>query len=193
MLHPAKRIAELSREITMAGHGVAQVGANAAKFFPMTNTLEKLDRYDREILQVLQEDACIAVADLSERVGLTASPCWRRMQKLKELGVIRKQVALLDPAHLDLDVTVFIMVKTNQHRIAWFQSFHRLVSAMPEVVEFYRVTGTTDYLLKVVVSDIRAYDRVYKALIKGAELADVTSMFAMEQIKYTTALPLHKL
>lgn len=159
----------------------------------MTNTLEKLDRYDREILQVLQEDACIAVADLSERVGLTASPCWRRMQKLKELGVIRKQVALLDPAHLDLDVTVFIMVKTNQHRIAWFQSFHRLVSAMPEVVEFYRVTGSTDYLLKVVVSDIRAYDRVYKALIKGAELADVTSMFAMEQIKYTTALPLQKL
>ncbi len=168
-------------------------GAYAAKFSPMTNTLEKLDRYDREILQVLQEDACIAVADLSERVGLTASPCWRRMQKLKELGVIRKQVALLDPAHLDLDVTVFIMVKTNQHRIAWFQSFHRLVSAMPEVVEFYRVTGTTDYLLKVVVSDIRAYDRVYKALIKGAELADVTSMFAMEQIKYTTALPLQKL
>lgn len=175
------------------GMALPMFGAYAAKFSPMTNTLEKLDRYDREILQVLQEDACIAVADLSERVGLTASPCWRRMQKLKELGVIRKQVALLDPAHLDLDVTVFIMVKTNQHRIAWFQSFHRLVSAMPEVVEFYRVTGTTDYLLKVVVSDIRAYDRVYKALIKGAELADVTSMFAMEQIKYTTALPLQKL
>jgi Lrp/AsnC family transcriptional regulator len=149
-----------------------------------------LDRYDREILQVLQEDASVAMADLSERVGLTTSPCWRRVQRLKEQGVIRKQVALLDPAHLDLNVTVFILIKTSQHRIAWFQSFHRLVSAMPEVVEFYRVTGSTDYLLKVVVPDIRAYDRVYKALIKGSELADVTSMFAMEQIKYTTALPL---
>jgi Lrp/AsnC family transcriptional regulator len=156
----------------------------------MTHTLPMLDRYDREILQVLQEDASVAMADLSERVGLTTSPCWRRVQRLKEQGVIRKQVALLDPAHLDLNVTVFILIKTSQHRIAWFQSFHRLVSAMPEVVEFYRVTGSTDYLLKVVVPDIRAYDRVYKALIKGSELADVTSMFAMEQIKYTTALPL---
>jgi Lrp/AsnC family transcriptional regulator len=156
----------------------------------MVDSPETLDRYDREILQVLQDDATVSIAELSQRVGLTSSPCWRRVQKLKEQGVIRKQVVLLDPAHLDLDVTVFILVKTNQHRMAWFQSFHRLVSSMPEVVEFHRVTGSTDYLLKVVVRDIKAYDRVYKALIQGAELADVTSMFAMEQIKYTTALPL---
>ncbi len=156
----------------------------------MPNSSEKLDHYDREILQVLQEDASVSIAELSQRVGLTSSPCWRRVQRMKEQGLIRKQVVLLDPAQLDLEVTVFTLVRTGQHRIAWFQSFHRLVSSMPEVVEFYRVTGSTDYLLKVVVPNIQAYDRVYKALIKGSELADVTSMFAMEQIKYTTALPL---
>ncbi len=151
---------------------------------------ETLDKYDRHILAVLQEDATVSIAELAERIGLTQSPCWRRVQRLQERGVIRKQVALLDPGHLDLAVTVFILVRTSQHRIEWFKSFHDLVSSMPEVVEFYRVTGSTDYLLKVVVPSIQGYDRVYKTLINGAELADVSSMFAMEQIKYTTALPI---
>ncbi len=150
---------------------------------------DKLDAFDRKILAILQEDASVSIAELSERVGLSPSPCWRRVQRLEERGVIRKRVALLDPERLDLPVTVFILVRTNQHRIEWFRSFHKLVGSMPEVVEFYRVTGSTDYLLKVVVRDIPGYDRVYKNLIRGAELADVTSMFAMEQIKYTTALP----
>jgi Lrp/AsnC family transcriptional regulator len=160
------------------------------KNIPTRSMTEKLDLFDRKILAVLQEEGDISVADLGERVGLTASPCWRRIQRLEESGVIRKRVALLDQSRLNLQVTVFIMVRTSQHRMDWFKSFYQLVTSMPEVVEFYRVTGNTDYFLKVVVPDIQAYDRVYKTLIQGAELADVSSMFAMEQIKYTTALPL---
>jgi Lrp/AsnC family transcriptional regulator len=151
---------------------------------------ERLDRLDREILAVLQEDATASVAEIAQRVCLTSTPCWRRIQKLEERGYIRKRVALLDPAKLNVGVTVFIAIRTNQHDIAWYDAFHQLVSAMPEVTEFYRTAGNTDYLLKVSVPDIQGYDRVYKALIKGAKLADVSSMFAMEQIKYTTALPL---
>lgn len=150
---------------------------------------ERLDAHDRKILAILQEDASLSIADLAERVGLSPSPCWRRVQRLEERGIIRKRVALLDPPRLGLPVTVFILVRTSQHRMDWFKGFHQLVGSMPEVVEFYRVTGSNDYFLKVVVPDIQSYDHVYKKLIRGAELADVNSMFAMEQIKYTTALP----
>ena len=140
---------------------------------------EKLDRFDRLILAALQEDATISVADLAEKIGLTATPCWRRIQKLEERGVIKKRVALLDPKTLNLGVTVFIAIRTRDHRFDWFESFHKLVSAIPEVVDFYRVAGSTDYLLRATVSDI-----------KGSDLADVTSMFVIEEIKHTTALPL---
>ena len=159
----------------------------------MDSIEDKLDQLDCKILSVLQEDATLSVSAIAEKVGLTTTPCWRRIQKLEDQGVIRKRVALLDPARLNLGVTVFISIKTNQHKIEWFEAFYRLVSAIPEVVEFYRVTGNTDYLLKVIISSIEGYDRVYKTLIKGAELADVSSMFAMEQSKYTTALPLNQI
>jgi Lrp/AsnC family transcriptional regulator len=149
-----------------------------------------MDRYDEQILAALQEDASLPVAELAEKVGLTSTPCWRRVQKLEESGVIRKRVALLDPAKLNVGVTVFVSVRTSQHSVKWLKSFHGLVASIPEVTEFYRMAGDTDYLLRVVVPDIAAYDRVYKKLIQGAELADVSSSFAMEQIKYTTALPL---
>ncbi|WPB59505.1 Lrp/AsnC family transcriptional regulator [Xylophilus sp. GOD-11R] len=149
-----------------------------------------MDRVDRGILEALQENAELSIADVAEKVGLSPTPCWRRIQKLEERGVIRKRVALLEPKQVNLGLTVFISVRTNHHKIEWFESFYQLVNAMPEVVEFYRVTGNTDYLIKVMVSSIEGYDKVYKTLIKGAELADVSSMFAMEQIKYTTALPL---
>lgn len=149
-----------------------------------------MDRYDRQILEILQDDATVPVAELGERVGLTATPCWRRVQKLEESGVIRKRVALLDPARLNVGVTVFVSVRTSQHNDRWLKQFHALVASIAEVTEFYRMAGNTDYLLRVVVPDIAAYDRVYKKLIQGAELADVSSSFAMEQIKYTTALPL---
>lgn len=149
-----------------------------------------LDKFDRAILAALQEDATLPVAELAQRIGLTATPCWRRIQRLESQGLIRKRVALLDPVRLNVGVTVFVSVRTSQHNVDWLQSFHRLVSSIPEVMEFYRMAGQTDYLLRVVVPDIAAYDRVYKSLIDGAELGDVSSSFAMEQIKYTTALPL---
>lgn len=149
-----------------------------------------LDKFDRAILAALQEDASLPVAELAQRIGLTATPCWRRIQRLESQGLIRKRVALLDPVRLNVGVTVFVSVRTSQHNVDWLQSFHRLVSSIPEVMEFYRMAGQTDYLLRVVVPDIAAYDRVYKRLIDGAELGDVSSSFAMEQIKYTTALPL---
>jgi Lrp/AsnC family transcriptional regulator len=156
----------------------------------MKGDAEKLDRFDRLILAALQEDATISVSELADKIGLTATPCWRRIQKLEERGVIKKRVALLDPKTLNLGVTVFIAIRTRDHRFDWFESFHKLVSAIPEVVDFYRVAGSTDYLLKVAVSDIGGYDTLYKMLIKGADLADVTAMFVIEEIKHTTALPL---
>ena len=156
----------------------------------MKGDVEKLDRFDRLILAALQEDATISVSELAEKIGLTATPCWRRIQKLEERGIIRKRVALLDPKTLNLGVTVFIAIRTRDHRFDWFESFHKLVSAIPEVVDFYRVAGSTDYLLRATVSDIGGYDDLYKTLIKGADLADVTSMFVIEEIKHTTALPL---
>ncbi len=149
-----------------------------------------MDRYDRQILEILQEDAAVPVAEIGERVGLTSTPCWRRIQKLEESGVVRKRVALLDAAKLNVGVTVFVSIRTTPHNVKWLKAFHGLVASIPEVTEFYRMAGDTDYLLRVVVPDIAAYDTVYKKLIQGVELADVSSSFAMEQIKYTTALPL---
>lgn len=156
----------------------------------MKNTGDTLDRFDRAILSHLQDDATIAISELAEKVGLTSTPCWRRVQKLEERGIIQKRVTLLNPKQLNLGVVVFIAIRTHEHRFEWFESFHKLVSAIPEVVDFYRVAGSTDYLLKVVVSDIAGFDTLYKTLIKGADLADVTSMFVIEEIKHTTALPL---
>jgi len=126
---------------------------------------------------------------LAERVGLSPSPCWRRIQKLEAQGVIKKRVALLDPDKLNVGVTVFVAVRTNRHDMEWAEQFCRAVADIPEVVEFYRMSGETDYLLRVVVPNIAAYDAVYKRLIKTASLHDVSSNFAMERIKYTTALP----
>ncbi len=148
-----------------------------------------MDAADRRILTCLQEDAQMPLEALAERVGLSPSPCWRRIQKLEAQGVIRKRVALLDPDKLNVGVTVFVAVRTNRHDMDWAEQFCRAVEAIPEVVEFYRMSGETDYLLRVVVPNIAAYDAVYKRLIKTASLHDVSSNFAMERIKYTTALP----
>lgn len=151
--------------------------------------LEQLDSIDRRILRVLQDDAELPLAELADRVGLSPTPCWRRVQKMRKAGVIRKQVVLLDPAKVNLPVTVFVSIRTNQHTPQWLERFARGVSEIPEVLELYRMSGDVDYLLRVVVSDIAGYDRVYKKLIAAAELTDVSSSFAMECIKYTTALP----
>jgi Lrp/AsnC family transcriptional regulator len=145
---------------------------------------------DRRIVELLQHDATQSIAEIAEAVHLSTAACWRRMQKLKDDGVIRRQVVLCDPQKLNVGVTVFVMIRTNQHNPAWLERFAGGVAQIPEVVEFYRMSGEIDYMLRVVVPDIQGYDRVYKKLIEIADLADVSSSFAMEQIKYTTALPL---
>ena len=150
-----------------------------------------MDAIDRKILEILQLDAETPVSAIAERVHLSVTPCWRRIQKLRDAGVIRKQVALCDPAKLNVGVTVFVSLRTNQHSQAWLEKFAKGVKEIPEVVELYRMSGDVDYLLRVVVPDIGGYDSVYKKLIKVADLYDVSSSFAMEQMKYTTALPLN--
>ena len=149
----------------------------------------KLDRLDSQILHRLQLDAGISNAELAEQIGLSANACWRRVKRLEDEGIIRARVALLDPIRLGLGVTVFVTIKTTEHNERWLSTFSRGVSALPEVVEFYRMSGDVDYLLKIVVRDIADYDRVYKKLIAVAPLSDVSSSFAMEQIKSSTALP----
>ena len=149
-----------------------------------------VDRLDRKILQILQEDATVPVAEIGRRVGLSTTPCWRRIQKLEEDGVIIGRVALLDPRKVNTKVTAFISITTNQHNEEWLKRFAEVIQDLPEVVEFYRMAGQVDYLLRVVVPDIAAYDAFYKRLIGKIALTDVSSSFAMEQIKYTTALPL---
>jgi len=150
-----------------------------------------MDDIDRKILGCLQRDATLSVADIAGRVGLSSTPCWRRIQNLEKTGVIRARVALLDAAKLNAGVTVFVRLRTNQHNHDWLQNFAKAVAKMDEVVEFYRMSGEIDYLLKVVVSDIASYDAVYKRLIRAADFSDVSSSFALEEIKYSTALPLN--
>lgn len=150
----------------------------------------KLDSIDLKILDILQRDAEQQVAQIAEQVGLSATPCWRRIQRMKESGVITRQVALLDPQKINVGVTVFVSVRTSTHTQEWFDRFTATVDAIAEVVEFYRMSGDVDYLLRVVVPDIAAYDAVYKRLIAGTNLHDVSSSFAMQELKQTTALPL---
>ena len=149
-----------------------------------------MDRLDRKILRLLQENTTLAVADVAKKVGLSTTPCWRRIQKLEEEGVIRRRVAILDPVKVNARVTVFVAIRTNMHSLEWLKRFSEVIQDFPEVVEFYRMSGDVDYLLRVVVPDIAAYDTFYKKLISRIEIRDVSSTFAMEQIKYTTELPL---
>ncbi len=149
-----------------------------------------MDRIDKQILALLQQDATLPVADIAAQVGLTTTPCWRRIQQLEQAGVIERRVALLSPHKLNVGVTVFMSIKAAEHSDAWFRHFAGVVASMPQIVEFYRMSGDTDYLLRVVVPDIAAFDGVYKRLIREVKLSDISSSFAMEQIKFTTALPL---
>lgn len=149
-----------------------------------------MDRIDRKILVALQGDASLSIAQLSSRVGLSQTPCWKRIQKLEAQGVITKRVALVDPVKLGLGLTVFVSIETKDHSKDWLQAFAESVSAMPEVMEFYRMAGDVDYMLKVVVADMASYDAFYKRLIETTPLKNVTSRFAMERIKSTTELPI---
>jgi Lrp/AsnC family transcriptional regulator len=149
-----------------------------------------VDLIDRKILRCLQEDVSLSLSAIAERVGLSTTPCWRRIQKLERDGVILGRVALLDPEKLNVGCTVFVRVLTSRHSSDWLERFAKAVAEIDEVVEVYRLSGEIDYLLRIVVPDIAAYDAVYKRLIAAAEFSDVSASFAMETLKRTTALPL---
>jgi Lrp/AsnC family transcriptional regulator len=148
-----------------------------------------MDAIDKKILTVLQDDAALSVAEIGSRVGLSSTPCWKRIQRLEADGIIQRRVALVDQDRIGLGVTVFVSVETGDHSQEWLGRFAKVVGAMPEVMEFYRMAGDVDYMLRVVVPDIAGYDAFYKRLIASVPLKNVTSRFAMEKIKSTTALP----
>ena len=149
-----------------------------------------MDNMDLKILRVLQEDSSLSVTEVAQRVGLSTSPCWKRINKLQADGVILRQEAVLDPAKMGLGLTVFIMIKTGEHSGPWLERFAKFVKAMPEVQEFHRMAGEVDYLLKIVVADMQQFDKFYKNLVEETTLTDVTSSFSMEVIKHTNALPI---
>ena len=149
-----------------------------------------MDAIDRKILAVVQEDASLSVAEIGQRVGLSSTPCWKRLQRLEADGVITRRVAIIDPEKVGLGITVFVSIETGDHSQDWLKGFADVVGAMPEVMEFYRMAGDVDYMLRVVVADMQSYDVFYKKLISAVPLKNVTSRFAMEKIKSVTALPI---
>jgi len=149
-----------------------------------------MDAIDRKILAEVQNDSSLSVAEIGQRVGLSSTPCWKRLQRLEADGVITRRVALVDPDKIGLGITVFVSIETGDHSEDWLKQFAETISAMPEVMEFYRMAGDVDYMLRVVVPDIAGYDTFYKKLIGTVPLKNVTSRFAMERIKSTTALPI---
>ncbi len=150
-----------------------------------------MDKKDKLILALLQEDASLPVAEIAEKVGLSRTPCWRRIQQLEEKGVIRKRVALLDRHKLNVPITVFVAVRTNEHNAEWAERFREMVQSVPEIVEVHRLSGDVDYLLRVLVPDIDGFDAVYKRMIEMVNFSDVSSSFSMEEFKFTTAIPLN--
>ncbi|ANS85066.1 Lrp/AsnC family transcriptional regulator [Vibrio scophthalmi] len=151
----------------------------------------ELDGIDRKILALLQRDATLSLSDLADAVNLTTTPCWKRLKKLEESGVIQKRVALLNPDKLDLSFNAFVMIKTRDHSHEWYSQFVATATEFPEVMEFYRMAGEYDYMMKVLVKDMQSFDRFYKKLVNSVKgISDVTSTFAMEPLKYTTALPI---
>lgn len=149
-----------------------------------------MDGIDKKIVALLQDDASLSLAQIAHRVGLSQSPCWKRIQKLEKERVILKRVALLDPEAMGVGLTVFVSIETGDHSTAWLSKFAQTVTAMPEVMEFHRMAGDIDYMLRVAVSNMAAYDAFYKRLIDTMPLKNVTSRFAMERIKSTTAWPI---
>ena len=152
-----------------------------------------MDKTDKKILTLLQQDSAQPLSDIARKVGLSVTPCWRRIQKLEEDGIIRGRVALLDAEKLGLGMSVFVALKITEHSSEWLHNFALKISEYDEVVEFYRMSGDVDYMLRVVVKNMAAYDTFYKKLISDVSLKDVSSSFAMEEIKYTTSLPINRL
>jgi Lrp/AsnC family transcriptional regulator len=150
-----------------------------------------VDQLDREIVRLLQEDGTLSARELGDAVGLTATPCWRRVKALEDSGVITARVALINPAAINLNVTALVNIRTNNHGPEWIEQFQAACDSFPEIVEAYRTSGDIDYTLKVMVASIDAYDSFYKQLIAAVDLYDVRSIFVMEEMKRTTALPLN--
>lgn len=148
-----------------------------------------IDDTDRKILRVLQDNTSLSVAEIAGRVGLSSTPCWKRIQRLEMDGVITRRVALVDQAKVGLGLTIFVFVESGDHSKEWQDSFAEALSAMPEVMEIYRMAGDVDYVLRIVTTDMKSFDTFYRRLIKVASLKNVTSRFAMEKIKSVTALP----
>lgn len=146
-----------------------------------------MDATDTKILMLLQEDVSISIAELAQRVNLSQTPCWKRVQRLEATGVIRKRVALVDPEKVGLGLTVFASIEISDHSGEWLERFADFVSAMPEVMELYRMAGDVDYMPRVVVPDMAVYDGFYNRLIEAIPLKKVTSRFAMQRVKSTTA------
>lgn len=152
--------------------------------------MENIDDTDRLILRALQADGSASLESISAGASISVNTCWRRVKRLEEAGIVSKRVALIDPEKVGLAQTVFVAIRTRDHSAAWLQRFSAAVSAVPEVIEFYRMAGDVDYLLKIQVGSVADYDRVYKTLIARVDLADVSATFAMECLKNTTELPL---
>jgi Lrp/AsnC family transcriptional regulator len=151
-----------------------------------------MDDIDRALLQILQQDATLSIAQMAERVGLSPTPCWKRIQKLEAAGVITRRVAIVDPGRVGVGLSVLVSIEAGEHTPEWLERFSRGIGAMPEVMEAYRMAGDVDYVLRVAVADMAEYDSFYKRLIAVAPMKNVTSRFAMERMKYTTAYPLHR-
>jgi Lrp/AsnC family transcriptional regulator len=149
-----------------------------------------MDVIDRKILDLLQRDATLSIAEIADQVGLSQTPCWKRIQRLESNGIVERRVAILNPEKLGLGLTVFVSIETSDHSQVWLTRFAEIVSAMPEVLEFYRMAGDIDYMLRVIVADMAAYDAFYKRLIAAVPLKNVSSRFAMERVKASTALPI---
>lgn len=150
----------------------------------------KIDDVDRRILACLQKDASRSLDDIAEEIGVSLNTCWRRVQKLEKQGVIRQKVALLDANKVGVGLTVFVAVRTNDHSKDWFDKFTQAVNDIPEIVEFYRLAGDVDYILKILAASVQDYDVIYQRLISKVSLSDVSASFAMETLKSTTELPL---
>lgn len=151
---------------------------------------DNMDRIDKKLLALIQDTASLTVAEISERIGISSTPVWKRMKRLEETGVIRKRVALLDPHKIGLGLTGFVLIRTSDHSDGWLKAFSEVVSSIPEIIEVHRMAGDIDYLLKVVAPNIAGYDAIYKRLIEGVQLSDVSASFSMEVVKSTTTLPL---
>ena len=149
-----------------------------------------MDKVDQQILRILQTDSSLSISEIARKVGLSASPCWKRINKLQNDGIIKSKIALLDGNLLGFSLTAYVSIKTGEHSREWLEEFSKTVTKMPEVMEFHRMAGDVDYMLKVVVSDIQAFDNFYKRLISASSINEVTSRFSMETIKETTALPI---